>query len=308
MSAGHQLRSLLAREEILVLPGAYDALSARVLDKLSFGAVYVSGFGVSASLLGLPDAGFLSFTDVEQTARRICRSVDVPVVVDADTGFGNAVQVIRTVREIISIGAAGVQLEDQVAPKRCGHIAGKQIISLEEALGKIRAAVDAREQHDPAFLIVARTDARGIRGGSLEVAIERGNAFAEVGADLVFVEGLLSEDEIGEAATELDVPLVYNVTGVSPKTSLDRLESLGVKVALFPGMLIRAAVLAMWDAAEQLAEKGTEADVEVREALKRSPIEEMYKFVAFPALRELEARYLPEEELAKYEGSTGYGS
>ena len=184
MRATTKLRNLLTRGDTLVAPGAYDALTAMIFAKLGFEAVYMTGYGTAAAL-GMPDVGLATMDEMVRNARYIAAAVPIPLVADADTGYGNVVNVVRTVREYIQAGVAGLHLEDQVAPKRDGHAAGKRVIALADAVGKIRAAVDARNQFDADFVIIARTDARGAVGGSMEEAIRRGNAYAEAGADRV---------------------------------------------------------------------------------------------------------------------------
>jgi 2-methylisocitrate lyase-like PEP mutase family enzyme len=195
-----RLRELIARGPTLYVPGCYNAMSARVLESAGFEAIYMTGYGTSLSLTGLPDVGLTSMSEMVSNARYIASAVRVPLIADADTGFGNAINVIRTVREYIGAGVAGIHLEDQVSPKRCGHVAGRLVIPMEEAVGKIRAAADTRSQLDADFVLVARTDARGASGGSLDEAIRRVNAYSARGADLAFVEGPTSADEVKRSA------------------------------------------------------------------------------------------------------------
>jgi 2-methylisocitrate lyase-like PEP mutase family enzyme len=191
-----RLRALIARGPTLYVPGCYNAMSARVLESAGFEAIYMTGYGTSLSLTGLPDVGLTSMSEMVANARYIASAVGIPLIADADTGFGNAINVIRTVREYIGAGVAGLHMEDQVSPKRCGHVAGRLVIPMEEAVGKIRAAVDARNALDPDFVIIARTDARGASGGSLDEALRRANAFLAAGADLAFIEGPTSAEEV----------------------------------------------------------------------------------------------------------------
>ncbi len=184
-----RLRELIARGPTLYAPGCYNAMSAKVLEQAGFDAIYMTGYGTSLSLTGLPDVGLATMSEMVANARYIASAVGIPLLADADTGFGNAINVIRTVREYIGAGVAGIHMEDQLSPKRCGHVAGRLVIPVEEAVGKIRAAVDARNGLDPDFVIVARTDARGASGGSLDDAIGRVNAYLAAGADLGFIEG-----------------------------------------------------------------------------------------------------------------------
>ena len=235
------LRRLVAREEVLILPGAYDALSARIAEQAGFEAVYMTGSGVSASLLGKPDVGLTTMTEMADQARRMAHAVDVPVIADADTGFGNALNVIETVRAYEAAGVAGLHIEDQVSPKKCGHFEGKALVSVAEMSAKIRAAAEARRDAD--FFVIARTDARTVAG--LEEAIERGQAYASAGADAIFVETPLSREEYVRIADALGrVPLVADVTegGKSPPLTADELYRVGFKIVLFSASAIRAAM------------------------------------------------------------------
>ena len=194
-SRGEQLRGLIERKEILVLPGCANALQAVTIERAGFEAAYMSGAGTAATLLGMPDAGFTSMTEVVMNARYIAGAIGVPLLCDADTGYGNAVSVRRTVHEFIRAGVGGIHIEDQVFPKRCGFVAGKQVVPIEEAAGKYRAAVDARDELDPGFVIIARTDARTAVGGGLDEAIARGKAYRAAGADVAYFEAPQSVDE-----------------------------------------------------------------------------------------------------------------
>jgi len=236
-----RLRELLARPEPLIAPGAYDALSARLIEQAGFDAVYMTGFGTTASLIGRPDVGLLTGAEMADNARRIVAAVDVPVIADADTGYGNAINVVRTVQLYEQAGVAGIQLEDQVMPKKCGHMSGKALIGADEMVGKIRAAAEARR--DPDLVVIARTDAVAVLG--LDEAIGRAKAFADAGADLLFVEAPTSEDDIARVATELrDVaPLVFNWAegGKTPPLSLERMTELGFSLVIYPiGTLLAA--------------------------------------------------------------------
>ena len=229
-----RLRELLAAPEPLVAPGAYDAMSALLIEQAGFDAVYMTGFGTTASLLGRPDIGLLSGTEMVDNARRIVAAVDRPVIADADTGYGNAINVIRTVRAYEQVGVAGIHLEDQVMPKKCGHMSGKEVIPADEMVGKLRAAVAART--DPEFVIIGRTDAAAVYG--LDEAIKRGHQYAEAGADALFIEAPTSEEDVAKVADELAgvAPLVFNWVegGRTPPMSLERIAELGFAMVLFP--------------------------------------------------------------------------
>ncbi|MBN1629413.1 MAG: isocitrate lyase/PEP mutase family protein, partial [Thermoleophilia bacterium] len=246
------LRERMATDKGLWHPLCYDCVSARIFAEAGADLIAVSGYGISMSLLGLPDMGYVSLPELLMVTRAVVDSVEVPVIADADTGFGNALNVLRTTREVIRTGAAAMLLEDQLAPKRCGHLAGKQVIPVEEALGKYRAAVEVRDELDPDFVIVARTDARGAVGGSLEEAIGRANAYLKVGADVAFVEGIPSEEELRRVVKEVEGPVVYNMIGISPVIPLSTLKEIGVALVSV-GNAQWVAAKAMWDFAHDMA-------------------------------------------------------
>ena len=251
-----RLRELLAGDEIVVAPGAFDALSARLVEAAGFPAVYMTGFGTTASLLGRPDVGLLTMTEMVQAAGRIRSAVEVPVIADADTGYGNALNVIRTVREYEAAGVAAIHLEDQVAPKRCGHLEGKRVVPAETMTDRVRAAVAAR--YDPDFVLIARTDARAVEG--LDAAIERARRYRDAGADVLFVEALQSEAEVERVADVFrGVPLLFNWAegGKTPPLSRDRLQELGFRLVICPISTLLAATEAMRAVLGRIAEDGT---------------------------------------------------
>ncbi|HEY7483800.1 MAG TPA: oxaloacetate decarboxylase [Streptosporangiaceae bacterium] len=255
-----RLRGLLSRQRPVLAPGAYDALSARLVEAAGFPAVYMTGFGVAGSLLGRPDVGLVTMTEMVDTARRIVSAVGVPVIADADTGYGNALNVVRTVREYERAGVAGIHLEDQVAPKRCGHFAGKQVVSADTMVDRVRAAVAARA--NPDFVLIARTDVRAVEG--VDAAIERGRRYRDAGADVLFIEALQSEPEIAKVASALsDVPLLFNWAegGRTPPTGLDRLRELGFGIVIFPLTALLAATRAIQGALAQVAADGSPAGI-----------------------------------------------
>ncbi|MGF1597227.1 MAG: oxaloacetate decarboxylase [Acidimicrobiales bacterium] len=250
------LRALLARPEPILLPGCYDALGGRLIEQVGFDAVYMTGFGTAASLIGRPDVGLLGLGEMVDNARRICAAVDLPVVADADTGYGNPLNVIRTVQEYERAGVAGLHIEDQVMPKRCGHMEGKQVVPTAEMVAKIRAAVAAR--HDPDLVLIARTDARAPHG--FDDALDRARRFAEAGADVLFVEALTGEDEIERVATELaGIPLVFNWAegGKTPPLTHDRLAELGYRMIIMPISTLLAATRAMQEVLATIKACGT---------------------------------------------------
>jgi 2,3-dimethylmalate lyase len=232
MDKAKLVRRYLSEKGQLVMPGVFDALSAKIAARAGFEVIFITGYSLSATLLGEPDFGPLTQTEVVTAAQRICSVVDTPVIVDADTGYGNAINVIRTVHDLIRAGAAGMFLEDQVWPKRCGHMKGKQVIPLDEQLKKLRAAIEARSDHD--FYIVARTDSRQALG--LTEAIARGIAFKEAGADAVFVEAPENKGEMKEIASHVPGPLVANMLerGVTPLMDPQELKELGFDLIVWP--------------------------------------------------------------------------
>jgi 2,3-dimethylmalate lyase len=249
------LRARLAQPEILVAPGAPDALTARVIQQAGFEAVYVTGAGFANAGLGLPDLGLASMTEVVEQVRRIAAAVDVPVIADADTGYGNALNVVRTVRELERAGAAAIQIEDQVSPKRCGHFEGKEVVPTGEMLGKIAGARYARRHPD--LVLIARTDARAVEG--LDRAIARGRAYAAAGADVVFVEAPRSVDELRALPAAIPAPLLANMVegGQTPLLGADELQAMGYRVVIFANTALRVAARAVQDAMRVLRQEGT---------------------------------------------------
>jgi len=256
-NSASRLKELILAPELLVMPGVFDPLSAKLAEQSGFDAVQCTGLGISAVQAGYPDYSIMSMTDMAAATERIARSVDIPVMADGDTGFGNAVNVYLTVRAFERSGAAGINLEDQVMPKRCGHLDGKQLIDLDEGVTKIRAAADAR--HNPDFVINARTDALSVEG--IDGVIRRGNAYLEAGATMIFVEGVTSRELIESAVQGLDGPVAINIVdgGKSPKgLTFTELQNLGVARVSLPGVLLMSALQGMRQALEQVrADDGT---------------------------------------------------
>ncbi len=251
-----RLRERLRSPQLLIAPGVFDGLSARIAAAAGFEALYASG-GAIARSTGVPDLGLLSVTEVLVRLREIVDATKLPVIADADTGYGNALNVFRTVREFERLGVAALHLEDQVSPKKCGHYAGKELISADEMVGKLRAAQDART--DPDVVLIARTDARAVEG--LEEAIGRANRYAKAGADLLFVEAPESEEEIRTIARQVRAPLLINIFkgGKTPLVAPDTLGEMGYRVMIVPSDLQRAAIRAMQDAAQTIRATGTAA-------------------------------------------------
>ena len=281
-----RLRALLESGRTIVAPGAFDPLAARLVEEAGFPAVYMTGFGTSAALLGRPDVGLLTMTEMVDNAARIAACVDIPVIADADTGYGNPLNVIRTVGAYEAAGVAGIHLEDQVAPKKCGHMEDKLVIPAEEMAAKVRAAVEARTQ--PEFLIIARTDARAAEG--LERALERGRMYRDAGADALFIEAVVTEQEAEQAVRAFPgVPLLFNWAegGKTPPLSLDRLTELGYRIVIFPISTLLAATAAMRRVLREIAETGTPAA-----AMRELPaFGEFVDFIGLPQVRAAEQRY-----------------
>ena len=245
---------MLKSKKPLVIPGVYDALSAKIAQKVGFNAIFQTGYGTSATLFGMPDYGFIGSTETVDNARRICSAVSVPVIIDADTGYGNALSVWKLVKELESAGAGGIFLEDQKWPKRCGHMQGKEIISQEEYTEKLSAAIDARESKD--FIIVARTDARANEG--LDNAIQRGKENKKTGADAIFVEAPRSLDEMKKIGKEINAPLVANMIegGATPLNSAEVLNKIGFKIILYPLSVLYANTFATMNILKELKDTG----------------------------------------------------
>lgn len=280
------LRKLIEDKQILVAPGAHDVLTAKVIEKVGFNAVYMTGYGQAASVLGKPDVGLMTMTEMQGQARKFAAAVDIPVIADGDTGFGNAVNTIRTVQEYEQAGVAAIQLEDQVAPKKCGHMTGRQVVPLDEMLGKIEAAKSARKDED--FVIIARTDARTSSG--FEEALKRAKAYADAGADVIFFESPESKDEMIRINKELSVPTLANMVegGRTPLFSAQELEEMGYSIVIFPTASVYTTARAMMDLMNEIKEKGS-----TKERLEKMiPFAEFNELIGLTQIRELERKFV----------------
>ncbi len=288
MSAARRLKALLAGRRALTLPGAANAMFARVIEDCGFQACYVTGAGIANMHLGAPDIGLTTLSEIADIVARIADAVDLPLLVDADTGFGNALNMRRTVRLLERAGAAGLQIEDQVFPKKCGHFDGKDVVPLPDMLAKIRAAVDARRDGD--LQIVARTDARAVLG--LEAALDRAHAFVEAGADATFVEAPTSLEEMARIARELPVPQIANIVfgGRTPDPGRDRLREMGFGGVLYANASLQAALRASFEVLASLRDTGSLDAV----AGKLAGFDERQRAVAKPMWDELDAKYKAE--------------
>ncbi|MEC4589676.1 isocitrate lyase/PEP mutase family protein [Nitrospirillum amazonense] len=285
MSTRKQLKALVEARRGVIVPGAFNALSAKVVEDLGFEAIYVTGAGVTNMWFGMPDQGFMGLAEIADHTARIRDTVTVPLLVDADTGFGNALNVYHTVRTLERAGADCIQLEDQVAPKRCGHFSGKEVISTEEAVSKIKAAVDARR--DPDLMIMARTDAAAIHG--FDAAIDRAQQFAEAGADILFVEAVTTADEVRALPQRLAKPQLMNMVigGKTPIFNATELADLGYGIVLYANAALQGAVTGMQKALTVLRD---EKEVKESSGLV-APFAERQRLVGKPEWDALEKRY-----------------
>jgi methylisocitrate lyase len=270
----------------LVIPGVYDAIGAKIVEKVGFEAMFQTGYGTSATLFGMPDYGFIGSTETVDNARRICRAVSIPVIVDVDTGYGNALSVDKLVRELEVAGASGIFLEDQKWPKRCGHMQGKEVIPKDEYAEKLQAAIDARSNKD--FIIVARTDARAIEG--LDNAIERGLYYKKIGADVIFIEAPKNIQEMSRIGNAIDAPLVANMIegGVTPISSVSKLHKMGFKIILYPLSVLFSSTYSSLQVLRELKRSGSTVKLkknmvnfdqfnEIVELSKYKKLEKQYK-------------------------------
>ncbi len=289
MDKKSNFKMLLKEKDVIAIPGTFNALVAKLIEAKGFDAVLCTGAGISTSLLGLPDIGLITLTEMTQLVGHICSAVKLPVLSDADTGFGNAINVMRTVREFEKVGAAGIHIEDQVAPKRCGHVAGKEVISAKEMVGKIKAAVTAKT--NPDFVIIARTDARTIEG--MEGAIERAKRYRDAGADIIFPEALVTTDEFSEFAKAVPgIPLMANMTefGKTPYLSVHEFKQMGFQVVVFPVSTMRIAMKAVEEFLTELKAKGTQ-----KETIRRMQTrKELYDLINYPQFTAWENEFLLE--------------
>lgn len=279
------LRKRLAQPGIVVMPGAFNAISAKAIQAAGFEGVYVTGAGLINGVTGYPDIGLLSMPEIVQFAGYIANAVDIPVICDADTGYGEALQVMQTVQHFEQVGIAGIHLEDQVSPKRCGHLEGKQLIPIEAMQSKIAAACAARQNTD--FLIIGRVDARGVTG--FDDAVARAKAYVEAGADMIFPEALTSKDEFAAFAKAVNCPLLANMTefGKSPYLSAQDFEALGYQVVIFPMTAFRVMMKAIEEALAELKQTGTQQGFLDRMQTRQA----LYQLIDYSAYDTLDKRF-----------------
>ncbi len=272
-------------DDIIILPGVYDALTAKIAENVGFESAFQTGYGTSASLLGMPDFGFLNAGETLENAKRIINSVNIPILVDIDTGYGNPLNVWKIVKDLERIGAKGIFLEDQVWPKRCGHMTGKTVIPKEEYILKLHAAIDAREDNE--FIIVARTDALAQFG--IEEAIERGKEYERIGADVIFIEAPKTIDQMELIAKEIKAPLLANMIeeGITPNLTADQLRKIGFKMVVFPLSALYSATFAIKQTLQTLKKMGTTKELKN----KMITFQEFNDLVNLSAYRNLEKKY-----------------
>jgi 2-methylisocitrate lyase-like PEP mutase family enzyme len=297
---GSELRSLLEEgDEILTVPGIHDPLTARMADLVGFDCLYMTGYGTSVSKPGYPDVGLITMTEMVENARNIQERIGVPLIADADTGYGNATNVVRTVREYLKTDVGAIHIEDQALPKRCGSLAGKRVIPLAEAEGKIAAAADT--VGDEEMLIIGRTDARGAENADFDDAIERASRFAAAGADVVFVAGLKAEDEVERTGEAVDAPLFYETPLTGPRISSERLDTFGYDIVAYPLFSTQVVMTHMYEHLLEVKESDVDgvnaveagfADIPIDESVDK-PRDKLHYLSGLSEIEEIENRYVP---------------
>ena len=297
------------KQKPIVAPGVHDPYCARIAERLGFDTLYMSGACTSMSRLGMADFGLATATEVQNNARSITSITELPLIADSDNGYGNALNTMRTVKDYIRAGVAGIHIEDQVLPKRCGHLKGKMVVSQDEMVGKIKAAKKVIGEEDPDFVLIARTDARGALGGGLDDAVKRLKACHRAGADLVFADGLLTKEELETICRETRAPTVFHPTAISPRLSVEEAHEMGVALMLYPFASFHAMAVAAWDFLSDLKKEGTSAQVRFEETNKKHPLSDVRKLFDLGGLEEFqeyEREFLPPQEvMARYDRSVG---
>jgi carboxyvinyl-carboxyphosphonate phosphorylmutase len=276
------LRQLIQSKEILVAPGAFDALSARLIGAVGFKAVYMTGFGTAASIFGIPDIGLLTMTEMVENAKRIADAVKIPVIADADTGYGNHLNVMRTIEEYERAGVAALHIEDQVSPKKCGHMEGHKLIAAEEMVAKVRAAVASKQDKD--FILIARTDAISAKG--FDEAIHRGNTYLEAGADVIFVEAPTTIEQLEKIPKLIHGPVLINIAPKTPVLHVKRYEEMGYTIAIYPPLSLTASFVAIREKLTELKEEG----IMKEGAHGGVPFDELLDFLGLKKYRALEEK------------------
>ena len=298
------------KQKPIVAPGVHDPFCARIAVKLGFDTLYMGGAATSMSKLGMADFGLATATEVIGNAKYITSITDLPLIADSDNGYGNALNVMRTVKDYIRAGVSGIHIEDQVIPKRCGHLKGKMVVSQEEMVGKIKAAKKVIKEEDPDFVLIARTDARGAVGHGLDDAVERLKACHKAGADLVFADGLTSKNELETICRETKAPTVFHPTAISPRLSVDECHEMGVALMIYPFASLHAMSVAVWDFLAQLKKEDTGAQVKFEKRNKDHPLADLRKLFDLTGLEEFqgyERQFLPAEEVSMKYGKQTVG-
>lgn len=303
-----KLRALLARDDVTIMPGGFSPLYARAAQMAGFESFFVAGSQMSAYLLGVPDAGILGLRDIVDHARHCAARADIPIFLDCDTGFGNAPNVWFTTQEVIRAGVAGMQIEDQEAPKKSGTSAGRRCIPVEEAAGKIRAAVAARDELDPAFVVCARCDAIGAEGETFEDALRRSRAYVEAGADLIWLNSVESLADLKRFCAEIRAPVLTIWGGPQPEPSFDAYRETGVRVVLYPVIAASAGMQAAWQTLNDLRQRGETGLREWRQSIHKAryPAIELKTLTGDAIIRALEERFVPADRQRDYDTTFGH--
>lgn len=304
-----RFRELLARDRLTVMPGGFSPLYARMAEEIGFESFFLAGSQMSSFLYGVPDTGIMGLRDVVDHARHVAARTEIPILLDADTGFGNAINVHYAVQECVRSGVAGLQLEDQEAPKKSGTSAGRRCISTDEAVGKIQAAVAARNEIDPEFVICARCDVIGSEGGSFESSIERCIAYvSDGGADFVWLGSVPTREQVAQAVAEIPAPLLVLWGGGAPAPTLEEWEALGVRIALYPVIAAKAGLESSWQVLNDFKERGTAALDDWNAQCAASPWgrADAQRLFDGKKIREIEEKFLPEEAQRDYDKTWGH--
>ena len=297
------------KQKMIIAPGVHDPYAARIAEKIGYEILYMSGASTSMSRLGMADIGLMTSTEIQMNAKSITSVTKSPLLCDSDTGYGNAINVMRTIRDYISAGVSGVHIEDQTWPKRCGHLKGKTVISKEEMIGRIKAAKETIEDVDPDFILVGRTDIRNALNGTMDKAIDRLNSYLDAGADIVFADGLISKEEVKRMTKEVNGPTLYHPTGMTPRLTLDECKEIGVAILIYPFASFHAMAISVWDFLADLKERNTYAQIDFENSIREHPLGDLRKLFDLAGLEEfekMEKRLLPEEQTKmRYEKTIG---
>ena len=293
----------------ILAPGVHDPYCARIAEKLGFDTLYMSGAATSMSRLGYADFGLITATEIQTHASYIASITKLPLIADSDTGYGNALNVMRTIQNYISLGISGVHIEDQIWPKRCGHLKGKLVIPKDEMVGKIKAAKKIINEFDPNFILIARTDSRGVSGGNIDKAIDRLIDYHIAGADVIFADGLTSINELQKIHKSIDAPILFHPTGLSPRLTLNDCANLGVGILLYPFASIHAMAVAVWNYFSELKNIDTRAQINFEKQFDNhvlKDIKSLFDLGGLNELQDMEEQFIPKEQFdMRYKKSIG---